>query len=122
MGIIGIDHVQLAMPRGREADAEVFYAGVLGLTRVPKPPHLEARGGCWFELGEVRIHLGVDPDFRSAARAHPALLVDDLAMFVRELGSRGIATTPGRPLEGCLRCDIEDPFGNRIELMQRIES
>ncbi len=34
--VVGIDHVQLAMPPGREAEdrAEAFYAGLLGLPRV----------------------------------------------------------------------------------------
>ena len=71
MSIRAIDHVQLAMPAGREDDARAFYAGLLGLSEVPKPPHLAARGGCWFETRDVKIHLGVDPDFRPARKAHP---------------------------------------------------
>ena len=73
-----IHHVQLAMPAGEEAMAAEFYVSVLGLVQVPKPPHLAGRGGCWFEAGGVRVHLGVEPDFRPAKKAHPALVVDDL--------------------------------------------
>jgi catechol 2,3-dioxygenase-like lactoylglutathione lyase family enzyme len=118
VGVIGLDHVQLAMPRGAEERARAFYAGVLGLTEAPKP---EAdRGGCWFVGGAARIHLGVEDDFAPAKKAHPALLVEDLKVFVRKLEVAGVGFKPGRPLAGYKRGDIADPFGNRIELMQRL--
>src|SRR5205807_1290168 len=78
MAVDRIDHVQLAMPSGGEEAATRFYEGLLGIPRVPKPPHLEARGGCWFERGHLKVHLGVDRDFRPATKAHPAFVVDDL--------------------------------------------
>src|SRR5262245_43615921 len=80
--VVGIDHIQLAMPAGQEDQARRFYVGLLGLTEVTKPSHLVARGGVWFENASVRIHLGVDPDFRPAKKAHPGLVVTDLkALF-----------------------------------------
>lgn len=118
--IAGLDHVQLAMPAGGEVQARAFYAGVLGLSEVPKPADLAARGGCWFEGGGASIHLGVDADFRPASKAHPALLVYDLGAVRARLARAGIAFADGRPLEGYDRGDISDPFGNRIELMQRL--
>lgn len=68
MTIIAIDHVQLAMPAGREQEARAFYTGLLGLPEIPKPPELAARGGAWFERGTVKLHLGVEKDFRPALR------------------------------------------------------
>jgi catechol 2,3-dioxygenase-like lactoylglutathione lyase family enzyme len=112
---VGIDHVQLAMPAGREAVARAFYADVLGLREVPKPPVLAARGGCWFEHGPVRVHLGVDADFVPARKAHPALLVRDLAGFV---ASSGLAVRWSDEVPGTVRCHLDDPFGNRIELIE----
>jgi hypothetical protein len=79
MRIKEIDRVQLAMPPGKDSVAGSFYEGVLGIPEVPKPANLEKRGGCWFVRGSLRIHLGVDNDFRAARKAHPALLVADLA-------------------------------------------
>jgi len=79
MAIVGIEHVQLAMPAGREADAREFYSLLHGIPEIPKPPRLAHRGGAWFESGPVKIHLGVETDFRPARKAHPALLVRDLA-------------------------------------------
>lgn len=116
--ILGFDHVQLAMPAGREAEAERFYSDLLGLARVPKPTHLEVRGGCWFENGSVHLHLGVEQDFRPAHKAHPALLVDDLAALVERLNAGGFPPYEDQPLDGYRRAYVNDPFGNKIELMQ----
>ena len=118
MSVRAIDHVQLAMPAGGEEQATAFYEGLLGIPRVAKPPHLERRGGCWFETGQVRVHLGVEADFRPARKAHPALLVDELDALVSTLNSAGIAVHADEPLEGFERVYVDDPFGNRIELIE----
>jgi len=89
MTVRSIDHVQLAMPAGGEERAAAFYEALLGIPRVAKPAHLAKRGGCWFEAGVVRIHLGVDADFRPARKAHPALVVDGLSALVTKLASAG---------------------------------
>jgi catechol 2,3-dioxygenase-like lactoylglutathione lyase family enzyme len=116
--VVGIEHVQLAMPPGGEQAARAFFTGLLGIPEVPKPPVLAARGGCWFEGAGVKVHLGVEADFRAAKKAHPALLVDDLAGMIAALDAAGHAFTPDTALEGTARGYIDDPFGNRIELMQ----
>jgi catechol 2,3-dioxygenase-like lactoylglutathione lyase family enzyme len=117
MRIRAIDHVQLAMPPGGEDDAVRFYEGVLGLTRVPKPAVLATRGGCWFEDGEVRLHVGVEADFRPARKAHPGLRVDDLPGLVARFAAAGIEVKPGDDIgDGLTHVYVDDPFGNRIEL------
>ena len=118
MGITRLDHVQLAMPAGGEAEAVGFYEGVLGIPHVPKPPHLAARGGCWFERGELKVHLGVDAGFRPATKAHPAFLVDDVRALAAALTAAGHQVVDDEPLEGYDRVYALDPFGNRLELMQ----
>src|SRR5262245_58685534 len=117
MRVIGIDHFQLAMPPGGEASARQFYAGVLRIPEVPKPANLAVRGGCWFEDGPVRVHLGVETEFRPAQKAHPALLVDDLAGVKAALIAAGHSARTEDPLAGYNRIYTDDPFGNRIELM-----
>jgi catechol 2,3-dioxygenase-like lactoylglutathione lyase family enzyme len=114
--LVRLDHVQLAMPKGGEPEAVAFYAGLLGLTEVPKPPALAARGGCWFQ-GDVVVHLGVDPTFRPATKAHPAFVVDDLDALAAVLVAAGRTVTDDDALEGVRRAYVEDPFGNRIELI-----
>ena len=118
--IVGLDHVQLAMPAGGEDGARAFYIDVLGLAERPKPPHLAVRGGCWFHAPGVELHLGVEQDFRPAAKAHPALLVSDLAALRARLAGHDVGFTEGQPLDGYARGDVLDPFGNRIELMQKL--
>ncbi|WFR95839.1 VOC family protein [Rhizobium tumorigenes] len=118
MAVVGIDHIQLAMPAGQEHVARAFYSGLLGLTELKKPPHLAPRGGCWFGMDKVKIHLGVEPDFIPAKKAHPGLLVDDLASLCSTLQNAGYETMADQPLEGFTRVYVNDPFGKRIELMQ----
>jgi catechol 2,3-dioxygenase-like lactoylglutathione lyase family enzyme len=114
-----IDHVQLAMPPGPEADAraQAFYEGLLGLPRVPKPPPLAARGGCWFESGPAKVHLGVEEDFRAARKAHPALVVSRLDELCRQLDRSGHPTRRTEDVPGNPQWYVDDPFGNRIELI-----
>jgi catechol 2,3-dioxygenase-like lactoylglutathione lyase family enzyme len=120
MPIVGIDHVQLAMPPGREDDAREFYAGLLGIPEKAKPVELEKRGGVWFELDTAKIHLGVEADFRPARKAHPALLVSDLAGLVSRLRAAGVDVVDDA-LVGYHRVYVSDPFGNRLELLEPIE-
>jgi catechol 2,3-dioxygenase-like lactoylglutathione lyase family enzyme len=118
MKTTALDHVQLAMPKGGEADARAFYEGVLGIPEVQKPPNLAKRGGCWFERDAVKIHLGVEADLRAARKAHPALLVDDLQAFKVRIEVAGFSVRTDEPLTGYDRVYVDDPFGNRIELLE----
>ena len=116
--VIALDHLQLAMPRGEEQKAEDFYVTVLGFERVEKPPHLAARGGCWFRSHSVNLHLGVDDDFVPARKAHPGFVVDNLRSVVRRLEAAGADIVRDMQLEGFERIYTSDPFGNRLELME----
>ena len=113
-----IHHVQLACPAGSEPALREFYGGVLGLAELTKPPVLAARGGCWFRGHGIELHLGVEEDFRPARKAHPGLLVRDLAGLIERLRAAGHAVAEDEPLPGYLRVYVDDPFGNRLELME----
>jgi catechol 2,3-dioxygenase-like lactoylglutathione lyase family enzyme len=113
-----IDHVLLAMPAGRESEARAFYHEILGIPEVAKPTQLAARGGCWFESGELKVHLGIEKDFVPARKAHPAFVVDDLDGLTSVLKQAGCILTADEPLQGYDRIFVDDPFGNRIELLQ----
>ncbi len=118
MRVERIDHVQLAMPAGGEPQARSFYEGLLGIPETPKPTHLATRGGCWFEDGDLKVHLGVESGFRPAKKAHPALLVEDLPRLMAALRAAGVELVDDEPLEGYDRVYAYDPFGNRLELME----
>jgi catechol 2,3-dioxygenase-like lactoylglutathione lyase family enzyme len=110
-----IDHVQVAIPVGAEDLARRFYADLLGLTEVPKPTVMAARGGAWFEAGAVRVHVGPEDPFVPARKAHPALTVHGLVAFVEETA---LEATWNHEIDGVVRCHVFDPFGNRIELIE----
>ncbi len=116
--ILGLDHVQLAMPAGQEAKARSFYCEVLGLTEEQKPQNLARHGGVWFRGGTLRLHLGVDPDFHPAGKAHPALLVSGLTDLLNRCEAAGFPPVWDEPLDGFDRGYVLDPFGNRIELLE----
>jgi aminoglycoside 6'-N-acetyltransferase I len=115
----GIDHVQVAIPSGEEERAREFYSGILGFQEVPKPPDLAARGGAWFRSGnKIVVHLGIDPGFQPATKAHIAFRCADYAGLLQRLQIHGVAIVPDERLfEGRAHCYVADPFGNRIELV-----
>ncbi|MCW8095222.1 VOC family protein [Streptomyces tauricus] len=116
--LTAVDHVQLAAPPGAEEALRAYYAGVLGMTEIPKPPVLARRGGCWFSAGAVQLHLGIDPDFRPAKKAHPGLRVTDIEAYAARLAARGAPVTWDTELPGHRRFYSEDPVGNRLEFLE----
>ncbi|MDQ6616530.1 MAG: VOC family protein [Actinomycetota bacterium] len=117
MRIIALDHVQLAMPAGRETEAEAFYCDVLGFIVQQKPEPLASRGGRWFASGDVQIHLGVEDDFRPARKAHPALIVEDFDDLIAKLDALRATWRWNEDQPGRRRLYVDDPFGNRVELI-----
>lgn len=118
-GLLAYDHVQLAIPRGDEDRARAFFVDLIGMREVPKPDTL-SQEGCWFTAGEVALHLGVDPDFQPATKAHPAFLTVDLEGLRARLQAAGVACHDDKPVAGYRRFFTADPFGNRLEFMQRV--
>ncbi len=114
--------MQLAMPAGGEELARRFYSGLLEIPEVQKPTELAKRGGAWFETAVVRVHLGVEADFRPAKKAHPGLLVKDLESLVIRLRTEGVTVVAGEPMTDYDHIYINDPFGNRLELLERIDN
>ena len=111
--ISGLDHVQVAAPPGCEAEARAFYGALLGLSEVPKPAALAARGGVWFGF----VHVGVSPDFVPAAKAHPALRVTDLEVLADRLVEAGVEVRWDEAIPGVARFYADDPWGNRLEFV-----
>jgi catechol 2,3-dioxygenase-like lactoylglutathione lyase family enzyme len=116
--ITGIDHVQVAAPAGCEVEARAFYGALLGLTELPKPEPLAARGGCWFRAGAQELHVGVEDPFSPARKAHPGLVVEDLSELAERLARDGIEVSYDDTIPGTTRFYAADPFGNRLEFRQ----
>jgi catechol 2,3-dioxygenase-like lactoylglutathione lyase family enzyme len=112
-----LHHVLLAAPPGSEPAARAFFVGILGMTEIPKPADLAARGGMWLEFGDQQLHIGIEADFRPAEKAHPAFEVADLAALRAHLTEHGIRTWDDAPYPGRDRFYARDPFGNRLEFL-----
>jgi len=117
--IVGIDHIQLAMPQGEEPRARAFFSDLLGMPEREKPSSLKGRGGCWFACGAQELHVGVESGFHPAKKAHPAFLVDDLAKMRERLERAAVEIKHQPDLPNARRIFVDDPFGNRIELVER---
>ncbi|MGE8204001.1 glyoxalase [Heyndrickxia sp. NPDC080065] len=116
----GIDHVQLAAPKGCEIKARDFFGIILGLKEIPKPENLQGRGGCWFQCGNQEIHIGVEEDFKGAKKAHPGLVVKNLEELKKTLLANQIMIMEDIPINGRNRIHVNDPFGNRLEFLEYI--
>jgi catechol 2,3-dioxygenase-like lactoylglutathione lyase family enzyme len=121
MPILSLDHVQVVIPVGGEDRARAFYAGILGFAEIDKPAQMAARKSIWFVAGAVNLHLGIEPDFTAAKRAHPAFVVDGLEAILAACERAGITTKQDTSFNGFRRIHVFDPFGNRLELMERTE-
>lgn len=116
--IAGIDHVQVAIPPGADDAARAFYGGILGLAEIPKPAPLNASGGAWFQTGSTQLHIGGQAGFVPAKKAHPAFVVEDFEAYCALLRARGVEVREEVQVYGRRRAGIEDPFGNRVELIE----
>jgi catechol 2,3-dioxygenase-like lactoylglutathione lyase family enzyme len=114
-----LDHLQIAAPQGCEQAAREFYGAILGLQEIEKPESLRARGGCWFQCGSQRLHVGVEQDFHPAKKAHPAFVVPELDELRQELLARGISVEEDARVPGRRRFFAQDPWGNRLEFIEQ---
>jgi catechol 2,3-dioxygenase-like lactoylglutathione lyase family enzyme len=115
----GLHHIQIPIPVGGESKARGFFGGILGLGEIPKPPNLAVRGGLWFQVGAHELHLGIEPEFRPQWKVHPAFEVEDLDTVRQRLHEQHQVTWDDLPLAGYRRFYARDPFGNRLEFLER---
>jgi catechol 2,3-dioxygenase-like lactoylglutathione lyase family enzyme len=118
VGVVGLEHVNILIPAGREAEGRAFYGDLVGLPEIPQPEALVALGGCWFSLGSQALHLGAADPFVPAIKAHIALLVEDLDEAVRRFSAAGVVVRPDSRVPHVRRFYVSDPFGNRLEFIQ----
>jgi catechol 2,3-dioxygenase-like lactoylglutathione lyase family enzyme len=122
MAVLGLDHVQIAAPRLTESEelARGFYGGLLGLREIEKPEILKKNGGVWFSTGAGELHVGLEEPFTPARKAHPAFQVADLDVIRASLEAAGVSTAEAEAIPGVRRFYAYDPFGNRVELLEKI--
>ena len=114
-----LDHVQVCIPRGAEDRARDFYGRLLGLEEIEKPEVLKANGGLWYSVADVQLHVGVEETVAPSKR-HPAFDVEDAKQVRAYLERHGVRTKDEPDIPGVVhRFSLFDPFGNRIELLER---
>lgn len=121
IGIKRLDHVQLCVPKGQEEKARNFYCGILGLVEIEKPASLVPNGGFWLQAGDVQIHIGTEPMGTEQSKRHPAFEVVNVGEARAHLLKHGVKLKEEIPFPGVERFSFFDPFGNRVELLEKTE-
>lgn len=118
--VIRLHHIEITVPRDQEAEALAFYRDFLGLPQIDKPESLRHRGGFWLKLANLDLHVGIEDGFdRNLTKAHLAYEVDNLAAWHEKIAARGLTIRESIPIPGYDRFEFRDPFGNRVEMIQR---
>jgi catechol 2,3-dioxygenase-like lactoylglutathione lyase family enzyme len=118
--VLKVQHAQITIPKGAEAAAREFYCEFLGLEEVTKPESLQGRGGFWMQIGAFQVHVGTEDDFdRSKTKAHLAYEVENLDLWREKLAARGVQILEGVPIPDYTRFEFRDPFGNRVEFLEK---
>jgi catechol 2,3-dioxygenase-like lactoylglutathione lyase family enzyme len=118
--ILRVQHAQITIPTGAESEARRFYCDFLGLKEIPKPEALAGRGGFWLEVGAFQIHVGTEDGFdRTKTKAHVAYEVENLNAWRERLENGGLKIIEGVPIPHHSRFEFRDPFGNRVEFLER---
>ena len=118
--ILRVHHAQITIPKGEEKVAREFYCGILGLREIEKPGALAGRGGFWLEVDGFQVHIGVeDLNDRKLSKAHLAYLVNDLEHWRKKLTANSVEILDGIPIPNYTRFEFRDPFGNRVEFLQK---
>ncbi|PLS15940.1 glyoxalase [Bacillus sp. M6-12] len=113
-----VHHIQMAAPKGSEDSYRRFFGEILGLAELEKPEELQKRGGVWFGFGNYQIHIGIEEPFSPAKKAHPGLEIENLPALIDRLNEHKIEFIEDGKLPGARRIYLNDPFGNRIELLE----
>ena len=118
--IQGVDHAQITIPAGAESLAREFYCAFLGLKEIEKPENLKIKGGFWLQLSNLQVHVSIEDGVdRTKSKSHVAYRVSDISYWKKRFQERNIETQDGLPIPGAERFEFRDPFGNRVEFIQR---
>lgn len=113
-----LDHIQLCIPTGKESEARAFYTGILGLQEIPKPEVLLKNGGLWYQMNNIELHIGTEPN-DCISKRHPAFEVKNISKARKHLLENGVRIKENTALSGIARFSFYDPFNNRIELLEK---
>ncbi len=113
-----LDHIQICISTGKENEAREFYTDVLGLKEIPKPNELLANGGLWYEIADIQLHIGIE-DETTKSKQHPAFEIQNVNQVKEYLVKNNVRVKEETKIQGVHRFSFKDPFGNRIELLEK---
>jgi len=118
LDFVRLDHIQICIPPGKETEARKFYTDILKLREILKPAPLVPNGGLWYEIADIQLHIGTE-DETNRSKRHPAFEIENLNDARKYLENNGILTQDEKEIPGVIRFSFFDPFGNRIELLEK---
>jgi catechol 2,3-dioxygenase-like lactoylglutathione lyase family enzyme len=113
-----LDHIQICIPTGMEDEARKFYTDILNFTEIEKPEALKPNGGLWYQAGDIQLHIGTEDEINNSKR-HPAFEIEELLRVKEYLRSKNTEIKEEIPIPGIRRFSFRDPFGNRIEYLEK---
>lgn len=122
MRITALSHINVTVPQALEDAAKHFYGNVMGLHEVPKPLESKGRGGAWYQLGAVQLHLSREEAADNSGKRHVCYAVANLAEAEQHFRDAGVEVIPDNlPVPGSPRFYVRDPGGNLIEISGPID-
>lgn len=110
-----LDHCSVIITNVEQSRA--FYGGVLGLREINKPRTFDFVV-LWYDLGEDTLHLLLKDRPDTISPRHFALRVEDVAAARVYFRTKGVQVDETTLIPGADRFFIQDPDGNRIEIIQ----
>jgi catechol 2,3-dioxygenase-like lactoylglutathione lyase family enzyme len=117
---VRVDHFHVCVTPERLEEAKLFYTQVIGLELIYRPDHLFSSAGYWLNIGDVQLHIGVEPVLPTTIR-HTALQIADVEAARLHLQRHNVDIIEEPVIPGRSRFAFLDPFGNRMELLQLIK-
>lgn len=119
---LAVHHVNVTVHPELENASKHFYGVVLGLTEIPKPVSTRGRGGAWFQLGAIQLHLSRETIDETRSKRHVCLTVPDLEAARETFAASKVEILPDdQPIEGLRRFYVRDPGGNLLEIAEATE-
>jgi catechol 2,3-dioxygenase-like lactoylglutathione lyase family enzyme len=113
---IRADHFHICVPPEKLEEARQFYTEIVGLKEKYRPDVFGTKGH-WFDIGDVELHIGLEPALPRTIR-HTAIEVKDVQAAKAHLKKHGVEISEEAVIPGRERFSFFDPFGNRMELLQ----
>jgi len=115
---IRADHIQICVPPKRLEEAKRFYNEVMGLPLIERPAEFNGSQGYWFALADIELHIGVEAPGTKTKR-HTAIQITDIVAARQHLKKNKVEIIEGTRLPGRERFSFIDPFGNKMELLEK---